>query len=64
MKKETLWYEMVGKKWLSYHDKTGELRPRHKDYWDNEAQRDLKRFEKAWKKQEEKERKWYSRENW
>ena len=55
---------MVGEKWLSYHDKTGQLRPKHKDYWDKEAQRDLKRFEKAWKKQEEKERKWYSRENW
>jgi hypothetical protein len=64
MKKDTLWKEMVGKKWLSYHDKTGALLSRHKDYWDKEAQRDLKRFERAWKKQEEKERKWYSRENW
>lgn len=64
MKKDTLWYEMVGKKWLSYHDKKGELLPGHKNYWDKESQRDLKRFERAWKKQEAKERKWYSRENW
>jgi len=64
MNKDTIWYEVVGKKWLSYHDKKGALKPQFKDYWDKEADIDLKRFERACKKQEAKERKWYNRENW
>lgn len=60
-KKLDVWYNIVGKSWLSAHDKKGNLtRP----YWDNEYKRDVKRFERAWKKEEAKERKWYSRDNW
>lgn len=60
-KKLDIWYDIVGKSWLSAHDKTGLLtRP----YFDKEYERDLKRFARAWKKEEANERKWYNREFW
>jgi len=59
--KDTIWYEVVGKKWLSYHDKEGRLKPQFKDYWDKEADIDIKLFERALRKEEAKEHKAFDR---
>jgi hypothetical protein len=76
MKKDYyLWYEDIGRDWLSAHDKKGNLI--QKDYWDttdktNNAkyQRDLERksmkenrwLERRWRREEQRDQRRFDRE--
>lgn len=65
--KTSIWYDTIGAGWVKAHEKEahgGKWGMLSKHYWDTENVRDQKRYERALKKAEAKEAKWYNRENW
>ena len=76
MKKDyNLWYQDVGRDWLSAHDKKGNLIKR--DYWDTtdktnnakyqldlerKSMKETKRLEKQWRREEQRDARRFDRE--